>query len=47
MVVGFCPEREYLYDICITDKDGEINPNTSVVEYVKHAIQYLTIIKSK
>lgn len=47
MVVGFCPEREYLYDICITDKDEESDAKTSITEYVKHAIQYLTIIKSK
>lgn len=47
MILGFCPEREGMYDICIKESDREENTSTSLIEYVKQSIQYLTIIKSK
>lgn len=47
MILGFCPEREDMYDICIKEKDGELKSSTSLIEYVKQSVQYLTIIKSK
>lgn len=45
MVIGFCPERENIYDIFISDKEGDIR--SSITEHIKQSIQYLTIIKSK
>ena len=47
MIVGYCPEREEMYDLCIKGGEGKREARPSLAEYVKQSIQYLTIIKSK
>lgn len=46
MIVGFCKEREHMYELCIKN-GGQAEPAPSILEYIKQTIQYLTIIKSK